>query len=71
MDGITCPTLTLVGAGEGEEARNQAMQFYESVSGQKDIHVFSVEEGADAHCQVANSSLMLAVMFDWLDKIFK
>jgi len=71
VDGITCPTLTLVGAGEGEEARNQAMQFYESVSGQKDIHVFSVEEGADAHCQVANSSLMLAVMFDWLDKIFK
>jgi hypothetical protein len=49
---------------------NQAKLFYDKVSGPKDIHIFNEEEGADAHCQVANSSLMLAVIFDWLEKIF-
>jgi esterase/lipase len=70
LDNITTPTLTLVGSGEGDMAMNQAKLFYDKVSGPKDIHIFTEDEGADAHCQVANSSLMLAVIFDWLERIF-
>jgi esterase/lipase len=70
LDNITTPTLTLVGSGEGDMAMNQAKMFYDKVSGPKDIHIFTEDEGADAHCQVANSGLMLAVIFDWLERIF-
>ncbi len=66
---IACPTLSLVGEGEGEEARSQTDYFYERVSGPKAKYVFTEEEGADAHCQVGNLPLMSGVVLSWLKGI--
>jgi pimeloyl-ACP methyl ester carboxylesterase len=66
---ITCPTLTLIGEGEGPEALDQAQRFYERVADPKSMHIFTVQEGAESHCQVSNLGLMNAVVFDWLDEI--
>jgi pimeloyl-ACP methyl ester carboxylesterase len=68
---ITCPTLSLVGVGEGEEALLQARQFHEKLLCPKALRIFTAEEGADGHCQFNNSSLMYQVVFDWLDEVFK
>jgi len=35
LDKITCPTIALVGEGEGDESLYQAQRFYEVVSGPK------------------------------------
>nr|MDO8079513.1 alpha/beta hydrolase [Candidatus Freyarchaeota archaeon] len=66
---ITCPTLSLVSVGEGEEAVLQARQFNERLSCPKTLRIFTAEEGADGHCQVNNRSLMYQVIFDWLDEV--
>lgn len=68
-NGIKCATLSLVGEGEGEEARKQAERFYENVSGPKAKHVFTADEGADAHCQVGNLPLACSVALAWLKEI--
>ena len=67
---IRCPTLAMVGTGEGEEALRQAKRFAESVSGPVTERIFTTEEGADAHCQLGNLPLSNAVIFDWLDELF-
>ncbi|MBC8387184.1 MAG: hypothetical protein H8E13_03945 [Actinobacteria bacterium] len=53
---INCPTLALVGEGEGDELVLQAKEFYKGVlSAKKDIHIFSLEkDGSDDHCQLDN-----------------
>ena len=33
------------------------------------MHVFTAGDGAEAHCQVNNLSLMHATVFDWLDEL--
>jgi pimeloyl-ACP methyl ester carboxylesterase len=66
---ITCATLSLVGEGEGEEAQRQTAAFYEGVSGPKAKHVFTAEEGADAHCQVGNQPLAGGVILAWLKEV--
>jgi len=68
---IKCPTLCLVSVGEGEEALAQARQFYETITCPKKLRVFTAEDGADAHCQSNNRTLMCQVIFDWLDEVFK
>ena len=37
----------------------------------KALHIFTATEGADAHCQLNNFSLMHELVFDWLDDIFQ
>jgi hypothetical protein len=32
---------------------------------------FVAAEGADAHCQINNLSLLQQVVFDWLDEVFE
>jgi hypothetical protein len=45
--------------------------FYDAVTvPRKDKRLFTLEEGAEAHCQVNNYALMKAVVFDWLDEVF-
>jgi dipeptidyl aminopeptidase/acylaminoacyl peptidase len=70
---ITCPTLALAGAGEGEVMIKQAREYYEGVSStRKTIHIFSLErDGSDDHCQLDNTTRAMQVMFDWLDDVFK
>lgn len=67
---IRCPSLALVGAGEGDEAYRQHKQFLETVSGPVTSRVFEPEEGADMHCQLGNLPLSNAVIYNWLDNVF-
>jgi hypothetical protein len=63
---IRCPTLAMIGRGEGEEAMRQVAVFRAGVSGPVTEHVFTAEDGADMHCQLGNLALSNAVVFDWL-----
>ncbi len=67
---ITCPSLALAGAGEGGEAERQFRAFCRGVSGPVSKHLFTQQEGADAHCQVNNLEFANAVIYDWLDELF-
>jgi hypothetical protein len=67
---IRCPTLPMVGAGEGNEALAQFERYAGAVSGPVTKRIFTAEEGADMHCQLGNLPLSCAVVFDWLDEIF-
>lgn len=70
---ITCPTLALAGAGEGEVMIRQAREFYEGVSSKiKKLYIFTQErDGSDDHCQLDNITRGMQIMFDWLDEILK
>jgi pimeloyl-ACP methyl ester carboxylesterase len=67
---ITCPSLALVGEGEGGEPEKQWGEFAEKVKGPVTKYKFTEFEGADTHCQLGNPSYAAAVALDWLDEIF-
>jgi len=67
---IYCPTLCLASEGEAPTFLTQAHEFYEALKVPKKLHIFSAEEGTDAHCQVNNLALMQKVVYDWLDETF-
>src|SRR5207302_8193374 len=64
LSAIKCPSLALAGEGEGAEPSAQLEHFKAGVSGQVTTHIFTADEGADSHCQVANFALSAAVVFD-------
>jgi pimeloyl-ACP methyl ester carboxylesterase len=67
---IDCPTLCLVGEGDPPEVlRQHRMAFEQLRSPRKAQRIFTIEEGADAHCQVNNFPLLHQVVFDWLDDV--
>ncbi len=69
---VTCPMLCLASTGDPAECIRQTHKVYGQLSNpKKAIHMFTVEEGADAHCQLNNLSLMHQVAFDWLDEVFQ
>jgi pimeloyl-ACP methyl ester carboxylesterase len=71
VDKIKCPILCLASEGESQGLLKQAQEVYDSVRSSKKLyHVFASDEGADAHCQVNNFSLMQEVVYDWLDETF-
>jgi Prolyl oligopeptidase family len=67
---IRCPSLALVGEGEGPIAMNLFESFNRGVSGSVTQRVFTTAEGADSHCQLGNLPLSNAVIYDWLDEVF-
>ncbi len=70
-DNITCPSLFLMGEGEGAELRRQTIFLQDELTKQGNdvtLHEFTAESGADAHCQLNNLRLVHNVVFDWLDK---
>lgn len=68
---ITCPTLALASEGEGETFINQARDFINNISSSvRQLKIFTYREGAGAHCQIDNITLMNHVVYDWLDIIF-
>ena len=67
---IRCPALALVGSGEGKEPLAQHAHFLHTVGGQTASHIFTLEEGAEGHCQTANLGYSAAVSMDWLDEVF-
>ena len=67
---ITCPSLFLMGEGEGAELQRQTRCLYdEFIRRELDttLHEFDSQSGADAHCQLNNLRLAHSVVFDWLD----
>lgn len=70
LQAITCPSLALVGEGEGKEPLAQSERFCQSITGQVRQHIFTREEGADGHCQAINLAYSAAVSMDWLDEVF-
>ena len=69
---ISCPTFALCGEGEGKEFLKQANIFINNISSKtKKLRVFTLEEGAGAHCQIDNLTLAQNAIYDWLDSIFE
>ena len=68
---IRCPSLALVGTGEGAEPLAQCEHFMRTVGGPAWRHVFTAEEGAEGHCQTGNLAYSAAVSMDWLDEVFR
>lgn len=71
---IECPSLILVGEGEGGELQRQAQVVAQNLAERNvpvTLRYFTAEEGADGHCQLNNLRLAHLVIFDWLDRIFE
>jgi hypothetical protein len=66
---ITCSLLNVYSAGEGTRANEQSRRFYDALSCPKAARHIENDEGAEAHCQVNNSSLAHMIEFDWLDEV--
>jgi hypothetical protein len=69
LSAVSCPSLALVGLREGDEVLRQFGEFTAGVSGPVTAHRFSVDDGADAHCQANNLRLAAQVVYDWLDDL--
>ncbi len=69
---ITCPALSIVGSGEGEEMLKQTEEFHRGISSQmKKMKIFTLEEdGSHDHCMLDNHSRMHQVVFGWLSDVF-
>jgi pimeloyl-ACP methyl ester carboxylesterase len=67
---IACPTLALCGESELGAVEIFGKPWFDDLDCSKDLHVFTVEEGAEMHCQLNNISRLYQVMFDWLDDVF-
>ena len=70
LQDIRCPSLALVGEGEGSVAMDLFESFSKGVGGPVMQRVFTKVEGADSHCQLGNLPLSNAVIYDWLDEVF-
>jgi pimeloyl-ACP methyl ester carboxylesterase len=70
LQNIRCPSLALVGEGEGSVAMELFESFSEGVGGPVTQRIFTTAEGADSHCQLGNLPLSNAVIYDWLDEVF-
>jgi pimeloyl-ACP methyl ester carboxylesterase len=66
---ISCPSLALVGDGEGAIAMDLFRGFSTGVSGPVTERIFTTAEGADTHGQLGNLPLSNAVIYDWLDEV--
>ena len=64
---VACPSLALVGSGEGGEPFRQYETFVAQAGGPVTGRVFTAAEGADTHCQLGNLTLSTMVTLDWLD----
>ena len=70
LQDIRCPSLALVGEGEGPVAMDLFESFSKGVSGPVTQRIFKAAEGADSHRQLGNLPLSNAVIYDWLDDVF-
>lgn len=67
---IQIPALLLAGEGEADVTLKIVRECYEQLSNpQKEMVIFTREQGGEAHCQVNNLALPNRTMFDWLDEV--
>jgi pimeloyl-ACP methyl ester carboxylesterase len=64
---ISCPTLVLE-AEMDDDFRGQPKKVYDALKCPKKHVLFTAEEGAEDHCQLAALSLSNQRIFDWLDE---
>ena len=69
LKNIQCPSLALVGEGEGVNPIQQADDFVQAVAGPAEKFLFIAQQGADGHCQNANPAFSAAVSMDWLTDV--
>ena len=67
---IECPTLVLE-AQMDDDFPGGPKKVYDVLKCPKKYVLFTAEEGAEDHCQVAALSLSNQRIFDWLDEVFK
>jgi alpha-beta hydrolase superfamily lysophospholipase len=71
---IQCPTLILIGEGEyqnHESQRQQHAALQALPNERKQLLIAPANEGGAHHCIGENLGLMSALVFDWLDDVFK
>lgn len=67
IEKITCPTL--ICSAEGEHLNpGQAEQLFNELQCEKEMILFTKEEGAGDHCEAMAQSLFCTRMFNWLDQ---
>ena len=66
---INCPVFCILGEGEAAGFKMETEECYKLLSGPKRLRVYTVAEGADAHCQVNNLRLAHQELYDWLDEV--
>lgn len=71
LKNITCPSLIMLGEGEGDETMRQAEVYAKNVSGPVTKKLFTRQDGADTHCQLGNLVLSCGMAYDWLNEVFK
>jgi pimeloyl-ACP methyl ester carboxylesterase len=69
-ENIECPTLVLE-AQMDHDFPGGPKKVYDVLKCPKKYILFTAEEGAEDHCQVAALSLSNQRIFDWLDEVFK
>jgi pimeloyl-ACP methyl ester carboxylesterase len=69
-ENIECPTLVLE-AQMDDDFPGGPKKVYDALKCPKKYVLFTAEEGAEDHCQVAALSLSNQRIFDWLDEVFK
>lgn len=68
---IECAYFSMVGEGDAAEMLRQAKRVHEAVkSPAKAYRLFTALEGAEAHCQLSNLTLLHQELYDWLDQLF-
>ena len=67
---IRCPTLVL-DAEKDDSFPGQPQKVYDALTCPKKYILFTIEEGAEEHCQCGAASLSNQRIFDWIDEIFK
>lgn len=68
---IQCPILLTMGETDHFVSQDQLEALLEEIKAPKTVRVFTIEEGAEEHCQEGNHALFHQVMFDWLDEVFQ
>ncbi|AHI01825.1 alpha/beta hydrolase family protein [Kutzneria albida] len=65
---VSCPTLVCSAASDGFFS-GQPEQLYQHLTCEKRLVEFTVEEGADEHCQSGAAALAGQRIYDWLDEV--
>jgi dienelactone hydrolase len=76
LDGVIqkmrCPYLLMHGEGDQQAPMEHAQKMIAAAgSERKELKVFTREEGGYHHCQVDNTSIGTAYMWDWLEDVLK
>jgi len=67
---ITSHMVIIDSEGEDMAGEGQPQRMYKAIQGSKEYMLFTVDEAAEAHCQIAAYSALYQRVFDRLDELF-